>query len=161
MSDETIRTILVGVDGSAGAAAALRWAAAIARATGAEVVAVHVYEGPGTTPLAPYPMVPDLKAWATAERHAFEQVWCAPLREAGVASRAVFRVGHAGPALVQAATEFGADLAVTGRRGLNTIAELVAGSVSQHLVHRAGCPVVVVPAAVAAATPVAAAAGRA
>ena len=136
---------MVGIDGSEGAAAALRWAMAQARSTGAEVVAVHAYEQPSTFSFAPYPLVPDLEAWAAAERQAFEQAWCSPLAGSDVPFRTILRAGHAGSVLVEAARELEADLVVTGRRGRSTVVELFAGSVSQHLVHRAGCPVVVVP----------------
>jgi len=44
-----------------------------------------------------------------------------------------------------------ADLIVTGRRGRSELVELLAGSVSQRMVHRAHCPVVVVPSAAAEA----------
>ena len=127
------------------------------------MVAVHAYEMERATPRASHALVPGLEAWAAAERQAFERVWCAPLTRSGVACRMVFRHGRAGSVLSDVARELDADLVVTGRRGLNTLAELVAGSASQYLVHRAGCPVVVVPTATPArgARPVAAAAARA
>jgi nucleotide-binding universal stress UspA family protein len=49
MKDEqgdAIRRILVGVDGSDGAARAVAWSARLARAAGAEVVAVHAIGTP-------------------------------------------------------------------------------------------------------------------
>ncbi len=147
--DIPIRTIVVGIDGSDGAGDAMRWAIALARPTGAEVVAVHAFDVPYAPVTPGFTMVPDLEAWAKAERQTFEQTWCEPLTESGVTHRTVFRVGHAGTVLTQVVDEVQADLVVTGRRGLNTLVELLAGSVSQHLVHRAHCAVVVVPATVA------------
>ena len=49
---------------------------------------------------------------------------------------------HAGPALVDASN--GAFTMVVGARGLSMIRSVVLGSVSQHLVHRATCPVLIV-----------------
>ena len=43
---DPIRRIVVGVDGSDGAARAVAWSARLARATGAEVVAAHAIESP-------------------------------------------------------------------------------------------------------------------
>jgi len=47
--------------------------------------------------------------------------------------------------LIEAAERDEVDLIVTGRRGWSSVAELLAGSVSQYLVHRAKRPVVVIP----------------
>ncbi|MGI8562351.1 MAG: universal stress protein [Candidatus Dormibacter sp.] len=71
--------------------------------------------------------------------------WCAPLQEAGVRYREVFGEGRAGAVLIEAAERDEVDLIVTGRRGWSSVAELLAGSVSQYLVHRAKRPVVVIP----------------
>ncbi len=147
-SEAPARRIVVGLDGSEAAAAALRWAIALARSTGAEVVAVHAFQASHVARRATgLPMVPDLEAWATAEHRRFEQTWCAPLEESGVPHRTMFRAGHADVVLLEVADEVGADVVVTGRRGLSSLVELLAGSVSQHVLHRARCPVVVVPAA--------------
>ena len=156
-TDDAIRTIVVGVDASEGAAAALRWAIAEARSTGAEVIAVHAHELHYSSLRANYP----LEAWATAERQSFELVWCAPPTPAGVPCRKVFRIGHAGPVLADAVREFDVDLAVTGRRGLNTWPSWSSGASASTLVHRAGCPVVVVPMGAPATKPLAAATARA
>jgi nucleotide-binding universal stress UspA family protein len=48
--------------------------------------------------------------------------------------------------LARMAEELVADLVITGRRGRGDLVELVGGSVSQDMIHRAHCPVVVVPA---------------
>ncbi len=160
--EAAIRRILVGVDGSDGSARALAWAIAQARSLGAEVVAVHAFELPLASPMAMgYSIVPDLEAWEQADRRAFELTWCAPLGASGVAHRTVFRSGRAGPVLLAVAGEVGADLIVTGRRGLSTLVEMVAGSISQFLVHQATCPVVVVPGPLPAARAARAAAAAA
>ncbi|MGG0717228.1 universal stress protein [Robertmurraya massiliosenegalensis] len=52
--------------------------------------------------------------------------------------------GEPGPALVEYAKKEKADLLVIGSRGLNTLQEMVLGSVSHKVVKRANCPVLVV-----------------
>jgi nucleotide-binding universal stress UspA family protein len=148
-----VERIVVGVDGSDGSAAALRWAIGIAKRLDAEIVAVHVLE-------LPYPVAAPIAGGALmgiGTQASFEQslreevkelfhsTWCAPLFESGVRYREVFGDGRAGPTLLQAAERERADLIVTGRRGLGSVTELLAGSVSQYLIHRARTPVVVIP----------------
>ncbi len=75
----------------------------------------------------------------------FRTEWCAPLEAAGVRYRELFGEGRAGPALLDAADQEQVHVIVTGRRGRTTLVEMLAGSVSQFLVHRARQPVVVIP----------------
>jgi nucleotide-binding universal stress UspA family protein len=147
MSRAPIRRIVVGVDGSGGSARALDWAIGLAAAVDAEVIAVHAHELPAYLPRpggAPY--VPELENWERAARQEFELRWCAPLAAAGVRHRTIFQIGRAGELLLSEADRVAADLVVTGRRGRGELVELLAGSVSQRMVHRARCPVVVIPA---------------
>jgi nucleotide-binding universal stress UspA family protein len=79
-----IRRVVLGVDGSDGAMAATRWCAGLARSLGAEVIAIYAIEPLPEVfldlpPLGPRPWKDDLRAAL--------HVWCAPLREAGVAHR--------------------------------------------------------------------------
>jgi nucleotide-binding universal stress UspA family protein len=53
--------------------------------------------------------------------------------------------GHPATMLIEQARD--AALLVVGTRGHGTAASLLLGSVSQRLAHRAGCPLVIVPAA--------------
>jgi nucleotide-binding universal stress UspA family protein len=55
--------------------------------------------------------------------------------------------GPAGPALCQLADELPADVVVIGTRGLGGLRRAVLGSVSDHVVRNASCPVVVCPVA--------------
>jgi nucleotide-binding universal stress UspA family protein len=120
------KTILVGLDGSAGSARALDWATAMAKALDAEIVAVHVVQSlsPSAVGLGLAPIeLPD--NWLDDLRGRFENEWTAPLRQAG---------------------EVHPDLIVTGSRGLGGFGELLLGSVSHQLVLHAQVPVVVIPA---------------
>jgi nucleotide-binding universal stress UspA family protein len=144
--DTPVHRIVVGLDGSDGSRDALRWTIALATATGAYVVAVHAFEPARAAPLATgLGLLPSAGIWAESEQRTFEDDWCAPLREAGIAYRTVCRAGPADLVLVEVANETAADLLVTGCRGRGALVGLLAGSVSQRLVHRASCPVVIVP----------------
>ena len=55
--------------------------------------------------------------------------------------------GSAGPALCQLADDLPADVVVIGTRGLGGLRRAVLGSVSDHVVRNASCPVVVCPVA--------------
>ena len=140
------RTMVVGVDGSQGATAALAWAVEHAPLLDAEVVVVHSMDitlaMPPPTVAAP-PFVADDKLRA-GMRDALHE-WCAPLRDAGVPYRAVLYEGNAAGAITQIAEREGADLVVVGRRGHGGFAELVLGSVAHSLSHHAKVPVVIVP----------------
>ena len=144
----TMSTILVGVDGSEGSAAALRWACGLALAAGAEVVAVHVLDpsAEDVRPLGLPRTVLNEADWREAVQAELEAMWCAPLARAGVRHRTRVEEGRPGPCLAELARQEHADLVVTGHRGLSGLAALVHGSVSAYLTHHSPCPVAVVPA---------------
>ncbi|AQQ54546.1 universal stress protein [Planococcus lenghuensis] len=52
--------------------------------------------------------------------------------------------GTPGPAIVEFANEKNFDILIIGSRGLNTLQEMVLGSVSHKVVKRADCPVLIV-----------------
>ena len=143
----TGKRIVVGVDASPAARAALGWAIEYARAVGAELVAVHVFEPPAyyAYPYGETAPVQFDAALREGVRRCFEEDWCAPLAEADVPHRQVMADGRAASVLLDVADREGAELVVTGRRGLNTLGELVLGSVSHNLVHGSKRPVVLVP----------------
>ncbi|MCX4750813.1 universal stress protein [Kitasatospora sp. NBC_01287] len=140
------RRIVVGVDGSASAAQALRWAIEQARVTGADVVeAVMVWELPAGYAFAGG-MVPPPPAELDPERLA-AQVLAEAVREVtggepAVPVRELVLPGPASVALLGQAK--GAELLVVGSRGLGGFAGVLLGSVSRHVVEHAPCPAVVV-----------------
>ena len=94
-----IKRIVVGLDGSDHAAAALDWAINAARPIGAEIVAVsalHVPAYPFDEYAIAYPLEFDPE-WRAAIKKAFEEEWCKPLRESGLRYRMEMQEGR--PAL--------------------------------------------------------------
>jgi nucleotide-binding universal stress UspA family protein len=133
-STRAIRTIVVGIDGSANASAALAWAIDLARAVEAEVVAVHAVglreAGQG------HPV---------EQRAEFETRWCAPLDAAGLKDRRLLVDGDPVSVLLRTAEETGADVIVVGTRGVGDRQELLLGSTSSQVTRRSVVPVVVIP----------------
>ena len=137
-------TIVVGVDGSPGSRAALRWAHEEARLRGATLEVVAVWQFPVMTSLPAFGAVPppeDLSGEA-------ERALLATLSEEGVATTAevpvttVVAEGAPAAALLEAAED--ADLLVVGSRGHGGFTGLLIGSVSHQCASHATCPVVVV-----------------
>ena len=138
-----MKTILVGVDGSAGSQVAVEFAAREAAAHGAMVRLLSAWEVP--TNVLSGGMVPDLYGSFEAEALTLLGEAAARVRElepaVAVEQKAV--EGHAGNALVDEAEN--ADLVVIGRRGHGGFAELLLGSISHQVADHAPCPVVIVP----------------
>lgn len=134
--------IVVGVDGSEAAQAALVFAVAEGRVRAAKVDAVTSWHEPYVAPtmgmVAGDPAVYHDGATATLDRA------IADLGDVGGVEieRHVLHGSPAG-ALLEAAE--GATMLVVGSRGRGGFTGLLLGSVSQQVVHHATCPVVVVP----------------
>ncbi|PRY37810.1 universal stress protein [Umezawaea tangerina] len=129
---EDDRRIVVGVDGTETAAAALRWAVRQSGYTGARLEAVLAWESPAT-----YEWAPDLTDPADVEAAAREVLDKALADVAAPVTRSVVR-GNAVRVLLDAAR--GAELLVLGSQGTDELK----GSVGLHCLHHATCPVLVV-----------------
>lgn len=139
--------IVVGVDGSNGARAALAWALDEARLRGAAVDVVHAWHAPAPVVPGPYGASrPADDEVADSTRVAAEQVLEHQLQAAdtnGVQIEPLLPSASPSDALLDIAR--GADLLVVGTRGRGGFAGLLLGSVSQQVSHHAPCPVVIVP----------------
>ena len=136
--------IVVGVDGSAPSRAALRWAIRQAELTGATIDAVIAWQYPVATAgyaWAPVAVIDSIDLQEAAEKTLADEIGqVAGGSPVQVLSRVV--EGIAAQALLAAAV--GAELLVVGSRGHGGFAGALLGSVSQHCVHHASCPVVIV-----------------
>ncbi len=150
--------IVVGVDGSAGSDAALRWALEEAKLRGVSLRVVHVYQLP-QLPLDGVVMgAPGLLESAGSQEDA-ERLRAASEAEARrVVEEALARAGTAaasveteraaieGPpadSLIGAGRD--AELLVLGSRGRGGFAGLLLGSVSQQCAQHPSCPLVILP----------------
>ena len=137
--------IVVGADGSPASRAALRWAVRQAELTGATVHAVIAWHDPVAT--GGYAWAPAALLDSTDMQEAAEKALSDEIGEV-VGARSDVRVRpeaiEGNPAQVLIGASAGADLLVVGSRGHGGFAGALLGSVSQHCVHHADCPVVIV-----------------
>jgi nucleotide-binding universal stress UspA family protein len=139
--------ITVGIDGSDHSIRALEWAAgeAAVRHAPLTVLTIHLVPRSGWTgnPIVLPVDSDDLRK----EEQAAEEMTNKVISQLGEAKPASVKVraaiGFPAQDLIEASRE--ADLMVVGSRGAGGFAKLMAGSVSNQVVHHAHCPVVVVP----------------
>jgi nucleotide-binding universal stress UspA family protein len=141
--------IVAGVDGSPSSLSALRWAVRQARLTGATVDAVITWHYPVSEGGYGSSVIGTGKAFDF--REAAEKVLADAISTVGdpgsdpgggIPVRARVIEGNAAQVLIDASA--GADLLVVGSRGHGGFTEALLGSVGQHCVQHAHCPVVVV-----------------
>jgi nucleotide-binding universal stress UspA family protein len=139
--------IIVGVDRSAGAEEALRFAFEEAQLRGATLRAVHAWQFGYIGAPSLEGAVQVLGAELDEHRSAAGAVLDAMVREAipdAGDMRIERRVVEGAAAAVLVEESRGADLLVVGSRGHGGFAQLLLGSVSQQCAHHAECPVVIV-----------------
>src|SRR5918998_275242 len=140
----SLRNILLATDDSQNAEVALQAAADISEKSGAALHLVHVWTAamPQAYPALhfdDYSRVLEEQAGKTLR----QQAWKA--RAAGGRALWVYlREGEPVEEIVALAEELDADLVVVGSRGAGWMKRLVTGSVSEGVVHRSSCPVLVV-----------------
>lgn len=155
--------IVVGVDGSASSEQALRWALRQAEMTGAGIEAVMAWHFPFISGGYTWPPA-GVMVSATDFRNFAERVLADTVSRATSGSRSApvtqeVLEGDAAAVLIRESAD--ADLLVVGSRGHGGLAEAILGSVGQHCVHHAVCPVVIVRSDVVMADPAAGPTARA
>jgi nucleotide-binding universal stress UspA family protein len=140
MEEQPMRRIVVGIDGSHSSIAALHWAAIQATSTGSILELIMTWEWPmdlGWCPTLPADYNPEASAHEILDE-AEERV-----REmhGDVQVRSTLIHGQASSALIEASR--GAALLVVGNRGHGEFVGMLLGSVSEHCVAHAHCPVLV------------------
>jgi nucleotide-binding universal stress UspA family protein len=136
--------IIVGIDGSEGSRAALRWATGVARATGAGIRVVGAWQYPAiaATPAGPA----ELPGPDEMDERTCDELRTIVRGEFPVGAERVTVEPGRGPAasaLIGVAIRTRADMLVIGARGLGGFGGLLLGSVSQQCVEHRPCPVVV------------------
>ncbi len=138
-TEVALRTILFATDFSAGANKAAPYVTALARRFGSKVQLVHVVD------LAAAFKTPDAGICIDLFRRSGEENLKkakAQLAATGVPAVAILTEGiDAAKEILQVAAENAADLIISGTRGHGNLARLALGSVAEHLIHHAACPV--------------------
>jgi nucleotide-binding universal stress UspA family protein len=143
-----LETIVVGVDGSEGGAAALEFAAGEAAFRGARLRIVSAWQVPVVAAhggdFGPAPLDPaTLDAFRARAQQVADDAFAALKKlQPSLEGEALAVQGHAADVLLERGAD--AALIVVGRRGLGGFKSLLLGSVSQQVVQHATCPVVVV-----------------
>jgi len=141
-----LRRIVVGVDFSPGSEVATERASELATSHGAELVLVHA-GAVAEAPDVPASMQPTVDAYldvlrdTLASDRARLDALQAKLVAAGVQVSHVVVDRDADDALVETATEIGADLVITGARDLSSARRWLLGSVAEKVVRAAPCSV--------------------
>lgn len=148
MSEQAVPSftkLLVGVDGSADAERAIRWAARLAASTGAEVVVVHVltFDRELLRDVTPDTMT----TWRRDLRQDLESAWVATLVKRGTRHRCeLVEAESAALGILEVAEREDVDVIVIGPRHHNAIADRLHGSTGARLLHHSVRPVVLIPA---------------
>jgi nucleotide-binding universal stress UspA family protein len=136
-----IERILLATDLSPASEGAADQALELARDLRASLLVVSVIDG--TRPHA-VDEVPARMDQRRAAREMTAQSIVVRGRRAGVSVSFLVWEGDPGPAIVEAADAERVDLVVVGTRGRNRIERAVLGSVSDHVIRHAPCPVLIV-----------------
>lgn len=142
------RRILCPIDFSSDSRYALRKAAAMARASGAEVILVHVL--PQTTPGGANRHSYAFPKWRELMKREEESARAGLKREAGskllegVKVETVLAAGSPYREIVRLASRKRVDLIVISTHGMTGILHLMLGSVAERVVRLASCPVLTI-----------------
>ena len=134
-------TILHPTDFSKGSDVAFQYACELARDYNARLVVLHTQE-PVSTMIPEGGLIPmDLPDPGDADHKRFDAIQAAG---PGVRLEKLFREGAATATIVETAIELKADLIVMGTHGRTGLGRLVLGSVAEHVLRKAPCPVLTV-----------------
>jgi universal stress protein A len=131
-----ITRLLCAVDFSPASEAVFAYAERLATATGAEIVLVHAFDLPEklTYEAQSHP----------ADPHLVEQLDQMRPKTADARVQRLLHAGPPGPVICWLAQEQRCDLIVMGTHGRTRLAHLLLGSVAEHVVRHARCPVLTI-----------------
>jgi nucleotide-binding universal stress UspA family protein len=143
----SITRILCPVDFSGHSRLALDYATALARWYEAEVVAFHAY-AVATVPatIGAFPAATSVGLPLTREEILRDlDVFVRPVHAAQVPARTIVTTGSAAHSILELAEKLPASLIVMGTHGASGFERLMLGSVTEKVLRKASCPVLVVP----------------
>ncbi len=146
MSAESFGSILVPVDGSRDANAALDIAAELARLASGSILLVHVAPDVHGYEYGAYSLPREADASITHVAKGILKAAGDRLDEQGISHDDVLARGATAPRILDQADERNVSMIVMGHRGLGAVGRMILGSVSDKVVHNAKCPVLIAPA---------------
>ena len=140
-----MKKIIVPVDGSRGAGEAVRFAAKLAKDSGAELTLLHVYDAPMASQFGLAGLTDEdfERAMKEVAKQSFEAADAVLGPDASSADHQV-AMGHPAEEICGKAQTLNADLVVMGTRGRSELESILLGSVSERVLRHAPCPVTVV-----------------
>jgi nucleotide-binding universal stress UspA family protein len=136
------RTVVLATDLSPTSEAATTAALDLARTLGARLLAVSVID-PGALRMPGGRFRPRVDLVRSEREHVAQEL-VARGRSAGVAVDFLVWEGDPGEAIIETTAAEGADMIVVGSHGRGAVGRFLIGSVSDHVVRNAPCPVLVV-----------------
>jgi len=140
--------ILVPTDGSEMALFAAKHALALAEKFDSEITLVHVVQNYYSLPAFSMPDTVSIPLSVLQDLEANGKLILEKTKEvfAGFTGKILSRLeyGPPGKEIIDIAVDGGYSLIVMGRRGLSGVTEMFLGSVSNHIVHYAPCPILIV-----------------
>lgn len=136
--------VVVGYDGSAGGAVALRWAVQRAQDIGAKVHVIHAWSAVLTMPFGGMPDVSTV-ADVPDPGPAIEQAVADAVHDLGDLPPTSIEIGPLPAAGTLLREAVGATALVVGSHGHGGFTGMLLGSVSNHCLHHSPCPLIIVP----------------
>lgn len=137
--------ILVAVDGSAHAEKAFRHAMSLAQKFGSKVTVIHIMSAPvAGGGMGHFPVQKVVQAALDSADSLASKFSSLAQKDYGITVETMTKGGVVVEEILKAADASKADLIVMGSRGLTGFKEMVLGSVSSAVVHRAKMPVLTV-----------------
>ena len=142
---QTVKTILCPVDFSEGSDRAVEQAAMLAKATGAGVELLHVYQLPVLAlPDGVVTATPDFVAKLTTQAQEALDKHRAQLTAQGITATARLIEGHPVQTIVDHTKQIGASMLVLGTHGRSGFKRFMLGSTTERVVRLASVPVLTV-----------------
>ena len=139
-----MKTILIGVDGSAASREAIEFGLELAQDHDAEVVFAHVAPPYDLAPLNGFGLVGAVTHDATAYDLALLEEALTAAEQHGVRARTKLLSGNAVDEIVTYADNLDADIIIVGSRGHGPLARALLGSVSKGVLNESKRPVAVI-----------------
>ncbi|MEO8794541.1 MAG: universal stress protein [Daejeonella sp.] len=151
ISPDNLKKILIAVEDSIYSDIAVNYGLALARKLGAEVALVHVNEIPSATPYIADPMLNEtsfmMPEMMNIQEEASQKLFERITNQAGegIVFHKYSKIGTPKVEILATAEECNADLIILGTHGRTGFDHFISGSVSESVIRKSKCPVLIIP----------------